>query len=390
MAAKAFILGTGAAARPQSDAGYAGGGVTRLYIDAAQCAALIPTVVDQRIGTGGSARRRAGAVRWSQAALRIGRFHNRQYSIPQQPEVGFRRLPRPAGHKDANDWRIAMTRTRRLFISTSAMALAAACALAAVQPADAQQRKSIRWTTSQVGSYGYTVAASMAKIVEAGARRRIHRHRAALYVTDRRHEGGDERRRRDRLHGRHRHDASSCERVGGFKDYKPAKPELVHTWYAYPMESMMATTAKDADKYQVLEGFQRQAGVLHARRLHELAELPAHLQGARLRLQARPDRSQGECRRAGGRHDRRLGRLHHRRALARAVLEGNRNPHGRRGSSIPARTRSRSSRPPASRSSTSIRRARSPRTSAQRRSRACRSCSATTRGPICRKTSSTR
>ena len=36
----------------------------------------------------------------------------------------------------------------------------------AVQPADAQQRKSLRWTTSQVGSYGYTVAASMAKIVE--------------------------------------------------------------------------------------------------------------------------------------------------------------------------------------------------------------------------------
>ena len=35
-----------------------------------------------------------------------------------------------------------------------------------MQPADAQQRKSLRWTTSQVGSYGYTVAASMAKIVE--------------------------------------------------------------------------------------------------------------------------------------------------------------------------------------------------------------------------------
>ena len=38
---------------------------------------------------------------------------------------------------------------------------------------------------------------------------------------------------------------------GGFKNYKPAKGKLVHTWYAYPMESFMATTAKDADKYQV-------------------------------------------------------------------------------------------------------------------------------------------
>ena len=35
------------------------------------------------------------------------------------------------------------------------------------------------------------------------------------------------------------------ERSGGFKDYKPAKPELVHTWYAYPMESLMATSALD-------------------------------------------------------------------------------------------------------------------------------------------------
>jgi TRAP-type uncharacterized transport system substrate-binding protein len=45
------------------------------------------------------------------------------------------------------------------------------------------------------------------------------------------------------------------ERVGPFKDYKPTKPELVHTWYAYPMESMMATSAKDADKYKCWKDF---------------------------------------------------------------------------------------------------------------------------------------
>ena len=33
-------------------------------------------------------------------------------------------------------------------------------------PADAQERKSLRWSTAQVGSYGYTVAASMAKVLE--------------------------------------------------------------------------------------------------------------------------------------------------------------------------------------------------------------------------------
>ena len=54
-----------------------------------------------------------------------------------------------------------------------ALALGAASAIAAVltvaastPPAEAQERKSLRWTTSQVGSYGYTVAASMSKVLE--------------------------------------------------------------------------------------------------------------------------------------------------------------------------------------------------------------------------------
>jgi TRAP-type uncharacterized transport system substrate-binding protein len=45
------------------------------------------------------------------------------------------------------------------------------------------------------------------------------------------------------------------ERVGGFKDYQPTKPEIVHTWYAYPMESLMATMAKGADKYKCWKDF---------------------------------------------------------------------------------------------------------------------------------------
>src|SRR5262245_38577661 len=55
------------------------------------------------------------------------------------------------------------------FKRTSVLAACAAAALlapATMPTADAQTRKSLRWTTSQVGSYGYTIAASMAKIVE--------------------------------------------------------------------------------------------------------------------------------------------------------------------------------------------------------------------------------
>jgi TRAP-type uncharacterized transport system substrate-binding protein len=49
-----------------------------------------------------------------------------------------------------------------------------------------------------------------------------------------------------------------AERVGPFKDFTPTKPELVHTWYAYPMESMMATTAKDAGKFKCWKDFSGQ------------------------------------------------------------------------------------------------------------------------------------
>jgi heme A synthase len=46
-----------------------------------------------------------------------------------------------------------------LTLAASAAALAAMIAIPAIQPADAQQRKSIRWSTSNVDSYGYKVAA---------------------------------------------------------------------------------------------------------------------------------------------------------------------------------------------------------------------------------------
>jgi len=35
--------------------------------------------------------------------------------------------------------------------------------------------------------------------------------------------------------------------TGAFKDYKPAKSKMVHTWYAYPMESFMAAYAPKAN-----------------------------------------------------------------------------------------------------------------------------------------------
>jgi TRAP-type uncharacterized transport system substrate-binding protein len=40
---------------------------------------------------------------------------------------------------------------------------------------------------------------------------------------------------------------------GGFKGYKAGKGDLVHTWYAYPMESFMAVPAEKASQYKCLK-----------------------------------------------------------------------------------------------------------------------------------------
>jgi hypothetical protein len=134
------------------------------------------------------------------------------------------------------------------------VALGVAFTASAPQPADAQERKSIRWSTAQVGSYGYTIAASMAKVLEqalggeytvtvqpyqsptVSMKATMNGEAEIAYVAD---------------IGM----TQFAERVGPFKDFQPTKPELVHTWYAYPMESMMATSAKEAGKFKCWKDF---------------------------------------------------------------------------------------------------------------------------------------
>jgi TRAP transporter TAXI family solute receptor len=147
-----------------------------------------------------------------------------------------------------------MTRTRRLFISTSALAFAAAFAIAAAPTADAQQRKSIRWAVASIDTYGYKVAASVTKIIEdaLGGEYTVTVNpypstTAAMKATmDGDGEIG------------YTADVGMAELYageGGFRNYTPAKPKMVHTWYAYPMESFMAVSAKNADKYKCWKDF---------------------------------------------------------------------------------------------------------------------------------------
>ena len=276
-----------------------------------------------------------------------------------------------------------------IFCTVSAAALVGALAVSVSQPAEAQQRKSLRWTTSQVGSYGYTVAASMAKIVEQALGGEytvtVQPYTSPTVAMKAVMDGDGEIAYTADIGMTEFH-----ERVGGFKDYKPTKPELVHTWYAYPMESMMATSAKNADKFKCWKDFSgkpvfyTQAGFmnwLNWQRIYKA--LGYDFKHVQIDLKSNADALRG-------RHHRRLRDLHHRRPLARRLLEGDRDPHGHQGrQSLPGRGRQAQGRRPCGRRRRSEGRVHQGRRPA-RRCRACRSCSATTRGSICPRTSSTR
>lgn len=138
--------------------------------------------------------------------------------------------------------------------SASAAIVAAAFAISAIAPAQAQDRKSIRWATSNTGSYGYKVAASMVKILEdaldgqytvtvnpypstTGAMKAAMDGNAEIGYTA---------------------DVGMTQLYageGGFKDYKPSMSKMVHTWYSYPMESFMAAPAAKAGEFKCLKDF---------------------------------------------------------------------------------------------------------------------------------------
>lgn len=131
-----------------------------------------------------------------------------------------------------------------------AAAVAALFATTALAPTSAHaQRKSIRWATSSVDSYGYKVAASMVKVAETALGGEytitVNPYPSTTGAMKATMDGDGEI--------GYTADVGMTELYageGGFKTYQPAKSRLVHTWYAYPMESFMAVAAKDAGKFK--------------------------------------------------------------------------------------------------------------------------------------------
>jgi TRAP transporter TAXI family solute receptor len=128
-------------------------------------------------------------------------------------------------------------------------ALSSVFAFSAIGTADAQERKSIRWATSSTGSYGYKVAASMVKILEDAL--------GGQYVVTVNPYPSTTGAMKATMDGTAEIGYTADVGItplyageGAFKDYKPAKGLMVHTWYAYPMESFMAVHASKAGQFK--------------------------------------------------------------------------------------------------------------------------------------------
>ena len=143
---------------------------------------------------------------------------------------------------------MSQRRSKSTFAAAVAL-LATLFAVSALNPASAAERKSIRWATSSTGSYGYKVAAQMTKVLEdalggeytvtvnpypsttAAMKAAMNGEGEIAYTAD---VGMTQ----------------VYEGTGGFKDFAPTKAKMVHTWYAYPMESFMAVYAPKAGQFK--------------------------------------------------------------------------------------------------------------------------------------------
>ena len=138
----------------------------------------------------------------------------------------------------------------RLGLTLAASAAVIAALIAA--PAEAQDRKSIRWATSSVDSYGYRVASSMTKILEEALGKEytvtVNPYPSTTGAMKAAMDGNGEIGYTADVGMTHLYEGS-----GGFKDYNPGKGKLVHTWYAYPMESFMAVDKEKAADYKCLK-----------------------------------------------------------------------------------------------------------------------------------------
>jgi uncharacterized protein len=132
---------------------------------------------------------------------------------------------------------------------------AAAILVAASMPvAEAQDRQVIRWQTSSTASYGYMVASAMVSILEEALEGEytvvVNPHPSTTGAMKAAMDGDGEI--------GYTADVGMQELYEGggpFEGYDATAGMLVHTWYAYPMESFMAVPAASAGEFECLRDF---------------------------------------------------------------------------------------------------------------------------------------
>lgn len=136
--------------------------------------------------------------------------------------------------------------------------LLAASALALLLPASAADaRESLRLATSSAGSYGYMVGSAMATVLERALDGRVvvtvmpfPSTTAAMRATM----DGDAEIGYTADVGM----TNLYEGGTGFDGFQPRRGKLVHTWYAYPMESFMAVPTAAAGNFSCWSDFSGQ------------------------------------------------------------------------------------------------------------------------------------
>jgi len=133
------------------------------------------------------------------------------------------------------------------------IAIAGTFVVPLVEPAQAQ-RKSIRWAVASVDTYGYKVAASVTKIIEEALGGEytvtVNPYPSTTAAMKATMEGDGEI--------GYTADVGMTEFAAGegaFRNYKPTKGALVHTWYAYPMETFIAVHAPKAAQFKCWKDF---------------------------------------------------------------------------------------------------------------------------------------
>ena len=141
---------------------------------------------------------------------------------------------------------------RRVPLALSAAGLVVAIVAIAAPSAQSQERKSIRLATASVDTYGYKVAAALVKAAEEALGGEytvtVNPYPATTAAMKATMDGDGEL--------GYTADIGMTELYGGeagFKGYKPGKGMLVHTWYAYPMETFIAVPADKASQYKCLK-----------------------------------------------------------------------------------------------------------------------------------------